>query len=470
MKTQCPGKSYLVLECKDTFGGTWVTHRYPGVRSDSDLYTFGYRFKPWMGKPIATAAEILSYMGEVIAENDLARHIRYRHKITAASWSTADNRWTIDATRLDTGQTLRFTAGFLWMCQGYYDHDKAYLPEWPGMKDFKGPLIHPQSWPDGLDVTGKRVVVIGSGATAATVIPALAQQGAAKVTMLQRSPTYFVCGRNSNDLANELRRLEIDPDWIHAIVRKKILVDGNIFDRRSREEPEKVRKELLAGIRAQLGDDFPIDPHFSPRYRPWQQRVAFIPDGDMFQEIRRGKADAVTDEIDHFDAGGIVLKSGGRLDADIIVAATGFRLSVLGGIPFSVDGKPVDWANTVTYRGMMFTGVPNMVWVFGYFRASWTLRVDMMGDFVSRLLHHMDASGVRRVVPRLRAREKDIPLGDWIDADNFNPGYLRRDMHLMPKSGNTREWQNTQDYWGEKDEFPAIDLRDDVFDYDFAKP
>jgi len=469
MKTQCPGKSYVVLESKDTFGGTWVTHRYPGIRSDSDLYTFGYRFKPWMGKPIATAQEILSYMGEVIAENDLARHIRYRHQITAASWSTADNLWTVDATRLDTGECVRFTASFLWMCQGYYKHDQGYMPEWPGMKDFKGPLIHPQTWPDDLDVKGKHVVVIGSGATAATLVPALARLGA-KVTMLQRSPTFFVSGRNSNDLANELRRLEIDPAWIHAIVRKKILVDGNIFDRRSREEPEQVRKELLAGIRAQLGDDFPIDPHFTPRYRPWQQRVAFIPDGDMFEEIRKGNASAVTDEIDHFDAHGIALKSGARLDADIIVAATGFRLSVLGDIPFAIDGQPLDWAKTVTYRGMMFTGVPNLFWVFGYFRASWTLRVDMMGDFVARLLHHMDAIGARRVVPRLRPHQQNMPLGDWIAADNFNPGYLRRDIHLMPRSGDTREWQNTQDYWGEKDEFPAIDLRDEVFDYGVDKP
>jgi cation diffusion facilitator CzcD-associated flavoprotein CzcO len=287
--------------------------------------------------------------------------------------------------------------------------------------------------------------------------------------MLQRSPTYFISGRNSDELANELRRLEIDPMWIHTIIRKKVLMDGALFDRRARQEPETVRKELLAGVRAQLGDDFAIDPHFSPRYRPWQQRVAFIPDGDMFEEIRKGNASVVTDEIDHFTEDGIALKSGDTLAADIVVAATGFRLSVLGNIPFTIDGQPLDYSKTVTYRGMMFTGVPNMVWVFGYFRASWTLRTDMVADFVCRLLQHMDATGAQRVVPQLREREKDMPLADWIDPDNFNPGYLMRDIHLMPKSGNTREWQHTQDYWGEKDEFPTIDLSDEVFRYDFDK-
>ena len=350
MKTQCPTKSYVVLECKDSFGGTWHTHRYPGVRSDSDLYTFGYRFKPWMGKPIATAEEILSYMGEVIEENDLGQHIRYRHQITGAAWSTADNQWTVSATRLDTGEQLRFTTNFLWMCQGYYNHDQGYLPEWPGMQDYQGQLIHAQTWPEDLKVEGKRVVVIGSGATAATVVPGLARLGA-QVTMLQRSPTFFVSGRNSNDLANELRRLEIDPMWIHTIIRKKVLMDGAIFDRRSREEPDRVRNELLAGVRAQLGDDFPIEPHFTPRYRPWQQRVAFIPDGDMFEEIRKGNATVVTDEIDHFTADGIALKSGETLQADIVVAATGFRLSVLGEIPFSIEGKRVVLVDDVLFTG-----------------------------------------------------------------------------------------------------------------------
>jgi cation diffusion facilitator CzcD-associated flavoprotein CzcO len=469
MQTQCPGKTYVVLETKDSHGGTWHTHRYPGVRSDSDLYTFGYRFKPWMGKPIATAEEILSYMGEVIEENGLAQHIRYGHHIDSASWSTTDNQWTIEATRKDTGEHLRFTANFLWMCQGYYKHDRGFMPEWPGASEFKGQLIHAQTWPENLDVKGKRVVVIGSGATAATVVPGLSKLGA-QVTMLQRSPTFFISGRNSNDLANELRRLDIDPMWIHTIIRKKVLLDGTIFDRRAREEPETVKKELLAGVRAQLGDDFPLDPHFMPKYRPWQQRVAFIPDGDMFEEIRNGHATVVTDEIERFVPNGIQLKSGKLLEADIVVAATGFTLSVLGDIPFSVDGKPLDLAKSVTYRGMMFTGVPNMVWVFGYFRASWTLRTDLVADFVCRLLNHMDATGTQRVVPKLRASEQNMPLSPWIDGDNFNPNYLMRDIHLLPQSGNTREWQHTQDYWGDKDELPAIDLSDEVFAYNFDKP
>src|SRR5262247_1859283 len=340
---QCPGVSFVVLESKASFGGTWITHRFPGIRSDSDLYTFGYRFKPWIGAPIATAAEILKYMGEVIEENGLGRSIRYGHRVDRASWSSADNRWTIEATRTDTGEAQRFTAGFLWMCQGYYRHSEGYTPEWEGMADFKGRIVHPQTWPDDLDYKGKQVVVIGSGATAATLIPAMADD-CAHVTMLQRSPTYFIPARNANDLADQLRKLEVDEAWIHEIVRRRILHDQSEFTRRSFEEPEKVKAELLGGVRAYLGPDYDIDTHFTPSYRPWRQSIAFVPDGDLFRGIRSGKASVVTDEIERFTEKGIRLKSGRELAADIIVTATGFHLNVLGDIAFEIDGKLLDFS------------------------------------------------------------------------------------------------------------------------------
>jgi cation diffusion facilitator CzcD-associated flavoprotein CzcO len=464
LSTQCPGKTFVVLESQDSFGGTWWTHRYPGIRSDSDLHTFGYRFKPWTSAPIATAAEILAYMGEVIAENGLGRHIRYHHKISSAHWSTADNRWTIEATRTDTGEAMRFTANFLWMCQGYYRHSEGYTPHWDGMDSFKGTIIHPQTWPEDLDYKGKNVVVIGSGATAATVVPAIAAD-VAHVTMLQRSPTYFRTGRNAIALAEELRTLDIQEEWIHEIVRKKILFEQSVFTKRSFNEPEKVKQELLGAVRAELGPDYDVETHFTPSYRPWRQRIAFVPDADLFKGIASGKASVVTDEIERFTETGIQLKSGAALDADIIVTATGFHLNVLGDIAFSIDDKPLVFNDTVTYRGMMFTGVPNMVWVFGYFRASWTLRADLVGDFVCRLLQHMDAKGAHRVQVALRQEDKNMPLLPWIDPEDFNPGYIMRGLHLLPKRGDKKEWQHTQDYWNEKDEFPAIDLDGETFVY-----
>ncbi len=462
---QCPGTSFVVLEAQESFGGTWLTHRYPGTRSDSDLYTFGYRFKPWTSAPIATRAEILRYVGEVIAEHRLDRHIRYRHTISSARWSSSDKRWTLEGVRKDTGEPVRFTANFLWMCQGYYRHSEGYTPEWSGMKDFRGRIVHPQTWPEDLDYTGKKIVVIGSGATAATLIPAIAAD-AAHVTMLQRSPTFFRTGRNAIPIADELRQLGIDEAWIHEIVRRKILHEQSIFTRRSFTEPEAVKKELLAGVRAHLGPGYDLETHFTPQYRPWRQRIAFIPDGDFLEAIRAGKASVVTDEIESFTESGVLLRSGEVLGADIIITATGFHLSVLGDIDFGIDGRPLVFSDTVTYRGMMFTGVPNMAWVFGYFRASWTLRADLVADFVCRLLNHMRDRGARMVTPRLRPEDEDMPVLPWIDPENFNPGYLMRGMHLLPKRGDKPEWQHTQDYWTEKDQFPAIDLEDGAFVYE----
>jgi cation diffusion facilitator CzcD-associated flavoprotein CzcO len=461
---RCPGTSFVVLDALDSYGGTWRTHRFPGIRSDSDLYTFGYAFKPWKGAPIATAEEILRYLGEVIEENDLGQHIRYRHRVSSARWSSRDNRWTLEGGRADTGEAVRFTANFLWMCQGYYRHSEGYTPQWPGMRDYAGRIVHPQTWPEGLDYKDKRVVVIGSGATAATLIPAIADD-CAHVTMLQRSPTYFRTGRNAIPIADELRALGIDAAWIHEIVRRKILQEQDAFTRRTFTEPDAVKQELLAGVRAYLGPDYDIETHFTPRYRPWRQRLAFIPDGDLLQAIRSGKASVVTDEIERFTSTGILLNSGQQLQADIVVTATGFNLNVLGDIDFAIDGKPQVFADTVTYRGMMFTGVPNMAWVFGYLRASWTLRADLVAEFVCRLLRHMRDRGAQRVTPQLRPQDEGMPRLPWIDPENFNPGYLMRSLHLLPKRGDKPQWQHTQDYWSEKDALPAIDLDDGALVY-----
>ncbi len=458
LKDQAPGKSFAVLEAFDTFGGTWHTHKYPGIRSDSDLYTFGYRFKPWTGTPIATAAEIKKYMHEVIVDNHLDEHIRYRHRVTAASWSSDDNTWTVNVHDLANDRTFTMTCNFLWMCQGYYKHDKGYTPEWPNMDSYKGRIIHPQTWPEDLDYRGKRVVVIGSGATAATLVPNMAND-VEHITMLQRSPTYFIPGRNANELADTLRQLEVNEEWIHEIVRRKVLFDQKVIAQLGFDQPEFLREQLLTGVRALLPEDFDMK-HFTPSYRPWQQRIAFVPDGDLFAGIRAGKASVVTDEIATFNETGILTKGGVQLDADIIITATGFDLSVLGDIPFTVDGKALDWSQTVTYRGMMFTGVPNLAWVFGYFRASWTLRVDIMADFVLRMFRHMEEKGAHRVIPQLRPEDADMELGPWMDPDNFNPNYLMRSQHLMPKRGAKPEWMHNQDYWAEKDLLPNADLED----------
>lgn len=464
LQTQCPRKTFVVLEAFETFGGTWHMHKYPGIRSDSDLYTFGYRFKPWTGAPIATAAEILKYMGEVIAENNLARHIRYRHKITHASWSSTENLWTVDVMRTDTDEVVRFTTNFLWMGQGYYRHSQGYTPEWPGMDRFTGRIVHPQTWPEDLDYKDKNVLVIGSGATTATIVPAMAAD-CRHITVLQRSPTYFWTSRNANELADTLRELQINEEWIHEIVRRKVLHDQHAITKLSFDEPEFLKRELINGVRALLDADYDIDKHFTPKYRPWQQRLAFVPDGDLFAGIKSGKASMVTDEIETFTEKGVLLKSGSEIAADLIITATGFNLCVLGDIPFVVDGAQVDFAETVTYRGMMFTGVPNLAWVFGYFRASWTLRVDLMGDFICRLLNHMDDVHAVKVTPRLRPEDASMPISSWMDPENFNPNYLMRSQHLMPKRGNISEWQHNQDYWVERDILPTASLVDGCLVY-----
>lgn len=464
LSTQCPEKTFVVLEGMESFGGTWLAHKYPGIRSDSDLYTFGYRFKPWIGPPIATAAEIRRYLGEAIEENGLADHIRYNHRVSKASWSSRDNRWTVEGGRTDTGVPVRFTCTFLWMCQGYYRHSEGYTPDWPDMDKFKGRIVHPQTWPEDLDYRDKEVLVIGSGATAATVVPAVAD-ACAHVTLLQRSPTYFFPNRNQNKLADTLREIHLDEQLVHEIVRRKIVHDQGRFVARSVAEPERVKAELLAGVANYLPSE-QVEAHFTPTYKPWQQRIAVVPDGDLFEGIRSGKASVVTDHIERFTETGVLLKSGRDLEADIIVTATGFNLCIMGDIAFTADGAAVNFAETVTYRGMMFTGVPNMLWVLGYFRgASWTLKADLVADFVCRLLNHMKQAGAGRVEVALRPEDDGMPLRPWIDPETFNPGYLMRGVDLLPKRGDKVEWAHSQEYWREREELPRVDLSAPEFVY-----
>jgi cation diffusion facilitator CzcD-associated flavoprotein CzcO len=464
LQKQSPNKSFCVLDGMESFGGTWLTHKYPGIRSDSDMFTFGYRFKPWTGKPIASGAEILNYLGEVITENHLGQHIRCNHHVLTANWCNSAQIWTITAVKKDTQQLLTFTANFLWMCQGYYKHEKGYTPTWQGMDEFNGDIIHPQNWPESLDYSDKKVVVIGSGATAATIVPNIAKK-CQHVTVLQRSPTYFFPRENSNELVNQLRSLKINDVWVHEIARQQILQEQASFIDIANSHPNEVKKALIDGIKEHLDEKFDVDKHFTPSYNPWRQRIAVVPNGDIFEAIRSGKASIKTDEIAHFTKSGLQLKSGESIAADIVISATGFNLSVLGGIEFSIDDKPLDFSQTVGYRGMMFTGVPNMTWVMGYFRASWTLRVDLIGDFVCRLLQHMDDNKVTQVTMTLRDEDKDMELLPWIDTDEFNPGYMMRSMHLLPKRGNKADWQHTQDYWSEKDILPKVNLKDKLFVY-----
>ena len=469
LQHHCASKSFVVLESLADFGGTWRTHRYPGIRSDSDLFTFGYGFKPWTGPPIASGAEILKYLGEVISENGISPHIRYRHTIQSADWSSEARCWRIAATRIGADgspESVEITANFLWMCQGYYRHSEGYTPEWRGMDRFQGRVVHPQSWPDDLDLEGKKVVVIGSGATAATLIPAIASQ-CEHVTMLQRSPTFFNSVRNANALADVLRQLDIPAEWTHEIVRRKVVFDQAAFTRRCVAEPEAARHDLLEGVRAALGPGFDdvVEKHFNPRYRPWQQRIAYVPDGDLFNSVREGNASVVTDEIESFDAQGIRLKSGDVLEADVVVTATGFNLSVLGDIRFKVDGQPLNFADSIAWRGIMFTGTPNMAWVFGYFRASWTLRADLVSALICRLLNQMDVLGAQVVAPVLRPQDQGMALKPWVDPENFNPGYLARSLALLPRQGSRAPWLHEQDYSIEKIEMPVADLDDGTLAY-----
>jgi cation diffusion facilitator CzcD-associated flavoprotein CzcO len=464
LQEQFPDRSFVLLDAQDNRGGTWWTHRYPGVRSDSDLFTYGYRWKPWRGPSIAAGGEILSYLDEVIEEDGLAPHIRYHHQVSAASWSTEERRWTVDVTRGDTGERLRYTTDFLWMCQGYYNHAKPYQPRWEGMDRFAGLVIHPQQWPEDLDLTGKRVVVIGSGSTAATLIPAIAEQ-AAHVTMLQRSPSYWLAPPLTHELAVTLRSLDIPEDWTHEILRRAYTAQFNELARMSQEAPEELHEFLMESLRPLLPEGFDVEKHFTPRYKPWQQRIAIVPEGDLFTALREERASIVTDTIDTFTEKGILVSSGEEIQADVIITATGFNLSVLGDVAFTVDGEPVEFPERVTWRGVMISGIPNMAYVFGYFRHSWTLRVDLVSDLVARLMRSMQDRGASMVVPTLRPEDRGMQVRPWSDPDNFNAGYVMRSQHVLFKQGDREPWIHMLEHAAEREILPAVDLDDGSLSY-----
>jgi monooxygenase len=464
LREQFPDRTFVILDAQDNRGGTWWTHQYPGVRSDSDLFTYGYRFKPWRGPSIAAGGEILAYLDEVIDEDDLGEHIRYQHRVTEASWSSADSRWTVEVTRGDTGEQLRFTTGFLWMCQGYYNHSKPYQPEWPGLDRFGGLLVHPQQWPGDLDLAGKRVVVIGSGATAATLIPAIGDQ-AEHVTMLQRSPTYFFAPPTEDELAVTLRSLEIPEEWTHEILRRQNIAQYHVLARMSLDAPDDLHEFLMGSIRPLLPEGFDIEKHLTPRYRPWQQRIGIVPDGDLFAALREGKASIVTDTIETFTEHGIKVSSGEEIPADVVITATGFNMSVLGDVAFTVDGEPVDFTEHVTWRGVMINGLPNMAYTFGYFRHSWTLRVDLVADLVGRLLASMQDKGATMVVPALRPEDAGMEIRPFSDPENFNAGYVMRSQHILFKQGDHEPWTHLMEHDEEREILPKADLDDGSLTY-----
>lgn len=465
LSEKCPGKSYAILESRDAIGGTWDLFRYPGIRSDSDMHTLGYNFKPWRAKKsIADGPSILQYVKDAAAEYNVDKHIRYRHRVRRASWSSDDACWTIEAETGASGETVTICCSFILMCSGYYNYEKGYLPEFKGRDRFRGDIVHPQQWPEDLDYRNKRIAVIGSGATAMTLIPEMAKK-AKHVVMVQRSPTYVVSLPDTDWIANLLQRILSDR-LAYAITRWKNIKYQQFIYRRSRKEPEKVKQQLLKMARKELGPDYDIDKHFTPSYGPWDQRLCLVPNSDLFQAIRSGKASVVTDQIDTFTEDGLLLRSGEEIPADIVVTATGLDLQLLGGAEFVVDKESVDFSRTFSYKAMMYSDVPNMVSTFGYINASWTLKADLTAEYVCRLINHMDETSTRQCTPRLRGRDRNMPARPWIE--DFSSGYIQRKMHLLPKQGDHGPWINTQDYGLDKKLIHDGDIEDGILE--FANP
>lgn len=461
LKQQCPDRSFVILEGRSEIGGTWDLFRYPGVRSDSDMHTLGFSFKPWTHeKAIADGPSILAYLRETVAENDIERHIRFDHHADGASWSTDEARWTVRTHRTDSGEAVEFTCSFLYMCSGYYSYRGGYTPEFPGIERYTGQVVHPQQWPDDLDYRGKRVVVIGSGATAMTLIPAMAPD-VERITMLQRSPTWVVSLPDRDKLANGLRR--VLPDGAaYRITRRKNIVLGQYFYKLTRTKPEKARRQLSKMTRKALGDEL-TDAHFTPTYNPWDQRLCVVPNGDLYDAIVSGTADVVTDQIATFTETGIALESGAQLDADIVITATGLQLVTLGEMEFDVDGHVVDFAQTVSYKGLCYSDVPNLASSFGYINASWTLRSDLVATFVCRLLNHMRQTGTDQCTPRLRPSDVDMPRRPLID--DFSSGYMQRMMPMLPKQGDRQPWVSPQHYRTDKEALVKAPIDDGVMQF-----
>ncbi len=435
-----PWRSYAILEAREDLGGTWDLFRYPGIRSDSDMHTLGYRFKPWTSDTsIAAGPSILEYVRKTAQEGGIDSKIRFRHRVVRAEWSSEESHWLVEAERTDRSETVRLTCNYLWVCSGYYRYDEGFTPEFAGSEDFKGEVVHPQHWPEGLDYTGKRVVVIGSGATAVTLVPAMAEK-AAHVTMLQRSPTYIASMPAQDPIANGLRRF-LPHRAVYTIVRWKNVLLQSAFYQLSRRRPRAVKKLIRRGVERALPAGYDIDKHFKPKYNPWDQRMCLVPNGDLFKAIRQGDASVLTETIERFTEGGIKLDSGEELEADVIVTATGLNLLFLGGMELVVDGERIDVSEKMAYKGMMLSGVPNCAFTVGYTNASWTLKADLTSEYVCRVLAHMDSHGFRKSVPEVpRSGVEELPLLD------FTSGYVLRSLDEFPKQGSVEPWKLRQNY------------------------
>ncbi|MFV0493772.1 flavin-containing monooxygenase [Mycobacterium sp.] len=439
LQDRCPSKSYAILERRPSMGGTWDLFRYPGIRSDSDMYTLGFRFRPWTGsQAIADGGPILDYVKTTASMYGIDKHIRFNQRVVAADWSSADNRWTI---QIDSdGESRRLTCSFLFLCSGYYNYDEGYAPTFTGSEDFAGQIIHPQHWPADLDYQGKNIVVIGSGATAVTLVPALAASGAAHVTMLQRSPTYIVSQPGADGIADRLNRWLPDSMAYSAIRWKNLLRQAAVYAA-CQKWPRQMRKTLMGLVQRQLPQGYDVRKHFGPNYGPWDQRLCLVPDGDLFRSIRDGKADVVTDTIERFTPEGVLLDSGQQLPADIIVTATGLNLQLFGGATTAVDGQLVDLTQTMAYKGMMLSGIPNMVYTVGYTNASWTLKADLVSEYACRLLNYMDHKGFDAVA--VEDPPADVEERPFMD---FTPGYVTRSLDELPKQGSRTPWRLNQNY------------------------
>ena len=462
LQTMCPDRSYVILEGRGNLGGTWDLFKYPGIRSDSDMHTLGFSFKPWTeAKSIADGPSILKYLKETVAEYGIDKHIRFGQLVTKAEWSSDNASWTVTAQDKNTGATSSITCSFLFMCSGYYSYKQGHTPEFVGRERFKGTIVHPQEWPTDLNYSGKRVVVIGSGATAVTIVPSMAQK-AAHVTMLQRSPTYMVSRPDHDVLANRLRKV-LPEKMAYNVTRFKNTWRQQLVYNKTRTDPDKVKQLLLGGVKMELGADYDIAKHFTPNYNPWDQRLCLVPNGDFFKAMREGKASVVTDHIASFTETGIQLTSGEHLDADIIVTATGLELVTLGEMDFFVDGNQVDFAKTWTYKGFAYSDIPNMASTFGYINASWTLRSDLTAEYVCRLLNFMRKKGFAQCTPTLREQDKNMKQRPWIDG--FSSGYMQRVMHLMPRQGDHEPWINPQNYRRDKKMFKHSPVDDGVMQF-----
>jgi monooxygenase len=434
LQTAFPHRSYVILEAREAIGGTWDQFRYPGVRSDSDMHTLSYRFRPWrQAQALGDGPAILRYVRETAAEAGIDRHIRFGHRVVRAEWSSAEARWTVETDK------SQFKTRFLYMCSGYYHYEAGHTPEFPGIERFRGTVVHPQHWPEDLDYTGKRVVVVGSGATAVTLVPAMAER-AAHVTMLQRSPSYVMSIPAEDGIANRLRRL-LGTRRANPVVRWKNILVTTLLYQLSRRRPDFVKSLLRKGAVKQLPADYDVDTHFNPRYQPWDQRMCFAPDGDLFTAIREGKASVVTDRIAEFTETGLRLESGANLDADLVVTATGLRLLALGGVELVVDGRAVSLPETLAYKGMMLSGVPNFVFTIGYTNASWTLKADLVSGYVVRLLRHLDEHGFDQCVPT-----NDDPSVTERPLLDLQSGYVMRAIEGFPKAGSRAPWRLGMSY------------------------